>query len=259
MSQNKVTFGLRNVHIAFVDETSPTQPNWKTPAKVPGAVRWTPEAQGEQSPFYADDTTYYIVDSNNGYTSELELANIADAIQKEMLGWEIDSNGMLIETADATPKKFAIMFEVQGDKRGRRFVYYDCQASRPSKERTTKADTIEPTTDVLSVTISPIEIDGKMVVKGEIELNDTNTAAYNAFFSAVTKPTSGVVDKTKLAATIALANTLEEELYTVDSWTALETALTAATAVNSNSSAVQAQVDSANATLQAAINSLVVL
>lgn len=259
MSQNKITFGLRKVHIAFYDELNPVLPSWEAPKAVPGAVRWTPEAQGDSTPFYADDTTYYLVDSNNGYTGELELANLPDDVQAKMLGWEIDNNGMLVEVADASPKKFALMGEVQGDKRNRRFVYYDCQASRPAKERSTKGDTVEPTTDVVKVTVSPIEIDNKMVVKGEMELNDTNTAAYNAFFAAVTKPSTGVVNKTSLAAKIAFAGTLTEATYTVDSWTALETALTAATTVNSNSSAVQAQVDSALATLQAAINSLVVL
>jgi len=258
MSQNKVTFGLRKVHIAFYDELNPVLPSWEAPKAVPGAVRWTPEAQGDSTPFYADDTTYYLVDSNNGYTAELELANLPDDIQAKMLGWEIDSNGMLVEVADAAPKKFALMGEVQGDKRNRRFVYYDCQASRPAKERSTKGDTVEPTTDVVNVTVSPIEIDNKMVVKGEMELNDTNAASYNAFFSAVTKPSTGVANKTKLAATIALSGSLTQATYTVDTWTVLTSAKSAATAVNANTGAVQGQIDAAEKALELAIIGLVV-
>ena len=189
MSQNKVTFGLEKVHIAFVDDTSPTQPAWKTPIHIPGAVRWTPTTVGESSTFYADNTAYFTVTANNGYTGELELANVPDAVLAEMLGWEIDQNGMIVEVSDAIPKPFALMGQVLGDKRNRRFVYYHCVASRPAKERTTKNESITPTTDVLSLTISPIEIDGKKIVKGDIELSDTNQSVFNSFFNSVYVPT----------------------------------------------------------------------
>lgn len=192
MSQNKVTFGLSRVHIAFEDDTATTGPAWKTPVAVPGAVRWTPEAQGESSTFYADNTSYFVITSNNGYTGELEMANVPDAIKAEMLGWEIDDNGMLVEIADARPKKFALMGEIQGDKRNRRFVYYDCQADRPAKELTTKGESVEPNTDVMNMSVSPIEIDSRMVVKGDLELSETNATAFNSFFTAVYLPTFAV-------------------------------------------------------------------
>jgi phi13 family phage major tail protein len=255
---NKVTFGLEQVHIAFVDDSSPTQPAWETPIPIPGAVRYTPTTVGETSTFYADNTAYYVSNSNNGYTSELEMADVPDAIKARMFGWQIDSNGMLVEVSDGIAEKFALMGQVQGDQRNRRFVHYDCQASRPAKERTTTTETITPATDVINLAISPILIDGRMIVKGDMELSDTNTSAYNAFFSAVTKPTFGAASKTVLAGTIALANSLTEASYTVDSWADLQSTLTSATAVNANVSAVQAQVDSANSALVAAIAGLVV-
>jgi len=188
MSQNKVTFGLEKVHIAFVDEQAAQQPAWKTPVPIPGAVRWTPTAVGESSTFYADNTAYFTVTANNGYTGELELANVPDAVLAEMLGWEIDQNGMIVEVSDAIPKPFALLGQVLGDKRNRRFVYYHCVASRPAKERTTKNESITPATDVLSLTISPIEIGGKMIVKGDLELSDTNQTVFDGFFDSVYVP-----------------------------------------------------------------------
>jgi phi13 family phage major tail protein len=188
MSQNKVTFGLEKVHIAFFDDQTAQQPAWETPIPIPGAVRFTPTAVGETTNFYADNTLYFSYTANNGYTAELEMANVPDAILAKMLGWEIDENGALIEVSDAIPKHFALMAQVQGDKRNRRFVFYDCVASRPAKERQTKAESITPNTDVLNLTISPIEIGGKMIVRGEMELSDTNATAYNGFFGAVYVP-----------------------------------------------------------------------
>lgn len=191
MSANKVTFGLRNVHIAFFDDEAQEQPAWKTPIPIPGAVRWTPTAEGQESPFYADDVKYYVATSNDGYTGELEMALVPDDILAEMLGWEIDDNGALVENADGKQKPFALMFEVQGDQRNRRFVYYNCQANRPAKEQTTKADTITVNTDVLNLTIVPIEISGKLRVKNVLELSDANQAAYDSFFDEVYLPVFG--------------------------------------------------------------------
>ncbi|UYL94215.1 major tail protein [Geobacillus phage vB_GthS_PT9.1] len=186
MSKNKVTFGLSNVHIAFLsDEATPT---WETPVKIPGAVRFAPEPQGEDVTFYADDGPYWAYTSNNGYTAELEMANLPDEILAEMLGWEIDANGMLVETTDGMPKEFALLGQIKGDQRNRRFVYYRCKASRPSSEHNTRGESTEPATQTLNITILPIEINGKNVVRGVIELNDTNQAIYDAFFSTVTVP-----------------------------------------------------------------------
>lgn len=189
---NKVTYGLEQVHIAFRSATETTPPEYDTPIAIPGAVRFTPSPQGQESTFYADNGPYFVVTSNNGYTAELEMALVPDDVLKDMLGWEIDSNGMLVEVANAMPKHFALMGQVEGDSKSRRFVYYDCVAARPAKEHTTKGETIEPATDVLTLTILPIEIAKKSVVKGTMELSETNSTAYNAFFTAVTLPEAGV-------------------------------------------------------------------
>lgn len=191
MSKNKVTFGLRNVHIAFMDTVSETQPAWETPTRISGAVSLTPSPEGESSPFYADDMVYFIATSNNGYTADLTMANLPDEILARMFGWEIDDNGMLVEIADGKPEKFALLGEVQGDARNRRFVYYDVQANRPSKDKQTKTETTTPDTDTLPITISPIEISEKLIVKGDMELSDTNKIAFDEFFNEVYTPTFG--------------------------------------------------------------------
>jgi phi13 family phage major tail protein len=188
MSQNKVTFGLEKVHVAFFDTASQTQPAWEAPIAIPGAVRFSPEPQGEESTFYADNGPYFTYTSNNGYASELEMANIPDPILARMLGWEIDANGMLVETTDGEPEEFALLGQVLGDKKNRRFVYYRCKASRPNKEHSTRAESVEPATERLNIRILPIKANGKNIVRGVMELNDTNQAAYDAFFESVYLP-----------------------------------------------------------------------
>ena len=182
------TVGLTGVTVGSSTNGIAGATSWGVPIAIPGAVGFKPTAQGQETKFRADNILYYFSPTNDGYTSELEMALIPDAVLAEMLGWEIDSNGMLVEISDGTPNKFALMGQVEGDAKNRRFVYYDCQADRPTKENKTKGESVEPATDVLKLTIMPIEIGGKNVVKGVMELSDTNTTAYNAFFGAVTIP-----------------------------------------------------------------------
>ena len=188
---NKIKFGLEQVHIAFRGEDVDGRPSWDTPVAIPGAVNLSATPDGGESTFYADNTKYYTRRTNNGYTAELEMALVPDEVLAEMLGWEIDSNGMLVEDAEAVPKEFALMGQVQGDARNRRFVYYRCTASRPTQTHGTTTDTMTPTTETLNLTILPLEVAGKKLVRGVIELNETNEAAYNGFFDAVLLPGGG--------------------------------------------------------------------
>jgi len=259
MANNKVIYGLKNVHVAFRTDTSGT-PTWGDPIHIPGAVNFAPSPEGESSTFYADDGPYFKVNTNNGYTADLEMALIPDNVMATMMGWTIDDNGMLVEDANAMPTPFALLGQVSGDVKNRRFVYYNCTANRSEPAHATKGETLEPTTTTLSITILPIEVGGQLIVKGVIEPNETNTAVYNAFFDRVTVPgaTPATVDKSVLNATIALAETLETDTleYTEASLTALSNALIAAELVRDNTSATQKQVNDADAALKAAILAL---
>lgn len=189
VQENKVEFGLSNVHIAFIKSQAEGTTEYDDPIKVPGAVTLTAEPQGDQSSFYADNTTYYVTNSNTGTTGELTMAKLPDDILAKALGWVKDENGALVELADGIPTPFALMFDVEGDQHKRHCVYYNCTANRPSKENNTKEESVEPTTSTLSYTAIAIEKDGKQIIKAEMELNDSNSEQFNSFFTKVYQPT----------------------------------------------------------------------
>lgn len=182
---NKVVFGLKSVYVAFLNVTLGT---WGTPAAIPGAVELGLGAEGDSSPFYADDMVYYTSYSNNGYTGDLSMAGVPDATLATMLGWEVDGNGMLVEKSDVEPAPFALLFEVDGDAAAKRYVYYNCTAGRPDEAHKTKGDSTEPETTGLKLTVTPIEIDGVNIVKGGIERTTANAAVFDAFYDAVVMP-----------------------------------------------------------------------
>lgn len=190
MMENKIRYGLEQVHIAFLDEelTTPEMPVWKEPIHVPGAIGFSSSPQGEEVRIYADNKAYYVNTTNNGYTGELELVLFPDEIIAEMLGHTIDENGMMVESPDDKLKPFALMFQVQGDQRNRRMVYYNCQASRGGQEHSTREATITPTTETASLIMLPIEVEGKQWTKGVIEYSESNVEVFNSFFDEVKLP-----------------------------------------------------------------------
>ena len=150
---------------------------------MPGAVSLSTDPAGETTPFYADNIKYYISTSNQGYTGDLEIAMTPDEFLTQILGQIADTNGALFESADDVNARFALMGEIDGDKKKRRFVYFDCTATRPSATMQTKEESTDPQTDTISITMSARNTD--KAIKAVIEPTTANQAVYNNFFNQV--------------------------------------------------------------------------
>ena len=126
MADNKVKFGLSNVHIAKITETN-GEVTYGTPFPMPGARSLTADPEGETTPFYADNIKYYIATSNQGYTGELEVAMLIKEFFTQILGQQEDTNGALFESADDTIARFALMGEIDGDvtEIAKKYFYLD--------------------------------------------------------------------------------------------------------------------------------------
>ncbi|MBQ9248951.1 MAG: phage tail protein [Oscillospiraceae bacterium] len=185
---NKVKYNLKNVHAAKLTEEvveGVTQYTYAAPRAIPGAVSITLDAEGDSSPFYADGIVYFRSYANNGYSGDLEIALIPEWFRTEILKETLDDNGVLVEKSDSSANvKFALLFEFDGDERAIRHVMYNCSASRPSIESSTKEETIEPGTETLSLTADPRE-DG--LVKSRTGDN-TAAATYANWYQSVYVP-----------------------------------------------------------------------
>lgn len=182
---NKVMFGLKNVHVAFLTESTGV---YATPVAIPGAVKLSLEPEGDATEFFADNIKYFTASSNQGYTGDIEMALVPDDVLVSMLGWDVDDSGMLVELADGAQQPFALLFEVEGNDVDKRYVYYKCTAARPKADHATKTNSLEPTTQALSITVVPVEIDDVTVVKGSIENTVEDAAVYDAWYDAVLEP-----------------------------------------------------------------------
>lgn len=183
MAENKVKFGLKNVHIFPIEEESDTEIKYGKVIKLPGAVTLSLNPEGEENPFHADDVVYYNSHTNNGYSGDLEIARITEEFSIEILGQVKDDNGALIESVNDKMKNFAMAFEFQGDKNATRNILYKVSVGRPSEEHQTISDTKEPQTDTLSMTAMARIFDGRL--KARLE---EGKAGYDTFYDKVYEP-----------------------------------------------------------------------
>ena len=181
---NKIKYGLRNVYYSKITYAGNTA-SYATPVAIPGGVNLSMDAQGELSPFYADDGVYWQGASNNGYSGTLEVALLPDSFRTDILGEKTDTNSVGFEYADTGTTEFALLFEFQGDANAVRHSFLRCVATRPAVNGATKEASITPQTETLNISAMPRLSDN--CVKGRCD-KTTSPTQYSTLFTTVYEP-----------------------------------------------------------------------
>lgn len=188
---NKIKYGLKNVHYAIGSLQTNGSMTYTTPVPFPGAVSLSLEPQGDNSPFYADNIVYWVGASNTGYQGDLEIARVIDSFKKDVLGMINDGKSVLVEDANAPAVHFALLFQFEGDDKATKHVMYNCTATRPSAAGNTKAESVEPQTESVTITATSVynaTLDAD-IVKAEAN-GDSDSTTYSNWFNTVYLPTA---------------------------------------------------------------------
>lgn len=183
MANNKVQYGLKNVHYATVTVGTNTV-TYGTPVAWPGAVSLSLSAEGDTNDFYADNIKYFTAIANNGYSGDFESALIPESFRTDIMGETVGTgakSGIYYEHADVQPKAFALLFQFEGDQNATKYALYNCKMARPDIESSTTEDGIEVQTVSGEITASPRAFDN--VVKAQCA--NTASTAYSAWFTTV--------------------------------------------------------------------------
>lgn len=188
---NKVKYGLKNVHYAIATEVTSlgvTSTSYGTPVAWAGAVSLEVNPNSSDATvFRADDSDYYIVSgSSQGFDGTYECAYVPEVVETDVLGATKDDNGVICEYASDSIAYVALMFEIDGDESGRRYLVPKVKFAKPSiSAETTGTDGNQPKTVSMTFTAAPRPDDGL----ARIHTGDTtDTTTYNSWFSSVYAP-----------------------------------------------------------------------
>lgn len=182
---NKVKYNIKNAHYAVQKEDEEGTISFETPVPIKGAVSVSFDANGDITPFYADGIQYYVSAANNGYEGDAEFALIPDQFREDILKEQRDEKSVLHEVSETgDTQKFAFLFEFDGDQKAIRRVLYNCTATRPSIESDTKEENVEPGTETITISNSPLP-NGRVKAQTTV---DTDKTTYDGWYKAVYYP-----------------------------------------------------------------------
>ena len=187
--ENKVQYGLSKAHYAPLKVSEGGVITFEKPIPLLGAVSIELSPTGDKSVKYADNIPFYTMFANNGYEANLVLTNIPDDFAAYALGEEKEvESGIITEKADSKNGEFALLFQFEGDVKATRHVLYKCTCSRPTIASQTTEESVEFGESELTLTVSPIELDGELIVKRKTSTT-TPEDAYNKWYTEVFRKT----------------------------------------------------------------------
>lgn len=154
MAENKVLFGFKDLYIGTYTVDDQGDVTMGSPYHQKGAVGFSPEEQGENYTFYADDSSYFSYYTSGRFEGDLVVARFDDAFKKQFLGYvELDDGG-IAQIKNAIKPNIYLAFEVQGNEGAERVIFYNGSMGGITREFATIEESVEVQTESVSVTIN---------------------------------------------------------------------------------------------------------
>lgn len=186
MAENVVTFGLSNVYYAPLNVGTDGALTWGTPVKIENAQEFTLSRTTSETPVYADNKLIYVIKGYTGASITLNFSSISDSVKKAILGMVEDANGNLVELTNPNHPYFALILQVQGDKKERRMVFLKCTSNLGDENTGTLNESPTVNSDSLSIAVYPVEDNaGHSIIKYVVDSEDTNYASVIASAPAI--------------------------------------------------------------------------
>lgn len=157
----KVKFGIRNLHLYKLTETTDASGNvtssYSSGDNFPGVTELSLSVQSDEpDPFYADDSVYYQPAAMaKGYDGTLTVAMLPPAIRTKFLNFIKDQDDTIIEVDSTERVYFAMAFENQTDEQPIKKVFYKCSFGLPEVSASTIEDSKTPATEAIPIKVIP--------------------------------------------------------------------------------------------------------
>lgn len=186
------TIGLDNLVIADIIEDANGEETYGTPEKLAKAIQANISVELLEAILYADDAASEVVKKFKQGGLSLNVDDLGKAMASRLLGATVDTNGVLISTAEDVAKPVAVGFRaLKANGKYRYFWLYRVVFGIPANNTQTKGDSITFNTPTIEGTImarNRADSNGKHpwkteVTVGEGTITETSSVIANWFTS----------------------------------------------------------------------------
>lgn len=186
------TIGLDKLYYAKITEDSNGNETYGTPAVLAKAITAELSVELNEAILYADDGQAESVKEFKSGTLSLNVDDLKKEVVADLLGAEVDENGVLISRGEDNPSYVAIGFRARkANGKYRYFWLYRVQFAIPGTSLATKGDSISFSTPTIEGSIfQRNKLDGrsKRPWKAEITEDGTNASVINSWYTSVYEP-----------------------------------------------------------------------
>lgn len=167
--------GLRDLHYAVLTSDDSTGVEYDTPKPIVGAINATITPTTNSATLYADDGAAETATALGEITVALNTKDLPSEVQADLLGHEVNSEGVLIRKSTDVAPYVAIGFKSEKSNGKFRYVWLYKGKFQPSEQAyNTKTDTPEFQTPTINGTFVRREFDDAWQATGD-EDDDTFT------------------------------------------------------------------------------------
>lgn len=181
--ENKVQFGLSDVHIGLYTVSETGEMTLGKPDKLPGAVSLSMDPETMELEFYADNVKYYAQKSDNGFTGTLEVAKFPNSIKTKYMGYAETEDGGVANLKGVQKPAVYIVFQAEGDAQKSRGMLLNVSMGPIKHEHKTTEDKVDVETDSVDITVVGDNKTGLVLVEYA-----QDSAGYATLFTAPTAP-----------------------------------------------------------------------
>jgi phi13 family phage major tail protein len=187
------TIGLDKLYYAKITEDENGNETYGTPSQLAKAISADLSVELNEATLYADDGQAEIVREFKSGTITLSVDEIGLDIVADLVGAEIDSNGVLISGDNDSAKPVAIGFRARkSNGKYKYFWLYRVLFTIPATNLATKGDSITFSTPTIEGTIlrrNKPDTSSKHPWKAEVTESESTKTIVEDWFDAVYEPT----------------------------------------------------------------------
>jgi len=175
------TIGLDKLYYAKITEDKDGNETYATPVQLAKAMTADLSVELAEATLYADDGASEIVKEFKSGTLSLGVDDLGGSVASDLTGAVIDSNGVVISTAEDGGDPVAVGFRAKkSNGKYRYFWLYRVKFGIPATALATKGDSITFSTPTIEGTIlrrNKVDGNGKHPWKAEVTEGDSGVSA----------------------------------------------------------------------------------